>query len=70
MALPARTKQAADAALTLDAVNQRSLTRDALKRLKADLREELAKSVPDEFDVDQYQREIQVLQRVLQEQWA
>jgi hypothetical protein len=70
MTLPAQAKKAVDAALTLDAVNQRSLIRDALKRLKSDLREELAKSVPEEFDVDQYQREIQVLQRVLKEQWA
>jgi hypothetical protein len=65
MALLARTKKAADAALALYVVNQRSITRDALKRLKADLQEELAKSVPDEFDIDQYHREIQVLQRVL-----
>jgi hypothetical protein len=64
-----RTKKAAEAALALDAVHQRGLARAALKGIRNELAEELSKTEADEFHVDQFQREILVLEQVLRTWW-
>jgi hypothetical protein len=63
------SSKAAEAEMVLKQVNQRCETRDCLRRLRIELADEMAKDEPEAFDVDQYKREIFLLEKILVGQW-